>query len=485
MLIVLTVNLYTSRIVLSTLGVEDFGVFNVVAGIVVLFAFLNTTMSGATSRFITVGIGKNDDKLLHQTFQTSMFLHIIIALLIILICETLGIWFLNNKLVIPPDRLITANWVFQLATMTIVFKVLQVPFNASMIANERMGIYAVIEICNVVITLICVLLLKYCTIDKLIAYSSILTIVAFVIFISYAIIGHIKFKECQFKAKPEKNILKNMAIFSGWDLYGNLCVAGRTQGISFTLNIFFGTLINAANGIATQIQSAILQLSNNVIAAFRPQIIILYTKKEISEMQNLIQNSTKISIFLYSLAAIPLIIEMPYILDLWLVNPPEYSVQFSRISTIMGLFQLFISISNIPIHATGKIKLLSFISGTIFILTVPIAYICLNFINDPNFAYVIMLLFTIINMIAVLFILKRRILSFSIKKYILSSIIVGIVIFIVSLFATIYITVRIETDFIRLITTIITSATITTVLSILLVLPKSFVSKIKQKIWKI
>ena len=202
-------------------------------------------------------------------------------------------------------------------------------------------------------------------------------------------------------------------------------------------------------------------------------------------MQNLIQNSTKISIFLYSLAAIPLIIEMPYILDLWLVNPPEYSVQFSRISTIMGLFQLFISISNIPIHATGKIKLLSFISGTIFILTVPIAYICLNFINDPNFAYVIMLLFTIINMIAVLFILKRRILSFSIKKYILSSIIVGIVIFIVSLFATIYITVRIETDFIRLITTIITRATITTVLSILLVLPKSFVSKIKQKIWKI
>lgn len=421
MLILMVVNLYTSRVVLQVLGVEDFGIYNVVGGIVTMCAFLNGTMSGATSRFLTYELGRNDIIRLKETFQVTLLIHLFIALILLLLAETIGLWFVNHKLVIPEERMDAANWVYQAAILTMMIKIIQVPYNASIISNERMQVYAYVEIVNAIVIVGGIYLLQLFAGDKLILYAFMLTFFAVSVLSLYVIYCKNHFPECGIKILYKKSILKPILSFSGWDLYGNLSTAARTQGTGIILNLFFGPILNAANGIASQIQMGVISFSGSVISAFRPQIIKEYAIGNKQVMLDLLNNSTKISVLLFSLIAIPVSIEMPYILKVWLVTPPDYTLNISRIILGGCFFETLISILNIAIHATGRIKMLSFVGGSIHLLTLPLMYVGLLIFGFPEIAYCCYLLFMLILFAVTLLMLKYHISDFVIVNYLKDS----------------------------------------------------------------
>lgn len=387
MLISVIVGLYTSRVVLNTLGVEDYGIYNVVGGIVAMFSFLNTSMSGATSRFLTYEMGKSISNQLNATFNSAMIIHIGIAIIILIIAETIGLWFLQNKLVIPEERMFAAHIVYQFSILSMTINVTQVPYNASIIAHEKMGVYAYVELLNVSLKLGIVFILLIGSFDKLILYAILIFIVTTIIAITYRIYCKKHFKECHINWKLHSNIIKPMISFSCWDLYGNMTVSIRQQGLTMLLNMFYGPILNAANGIAMNVHGIILGFANNVITAFRPQIIKQYAENNIQNMSTLVVNATKFTLCLYLLIAIPLFIEIDYVLKLWLKTVPEHTTFFLRIILICSFFKLGSNIINIPIHATGKIKKLSFISGSFFLLSIPILYILMKLDMGSDLSY--------------------------------------------------------------------------------------------------
>lgn len=450
MIILLLINLYSSRVVLEELGAEDFGIYNIVGGIVTMFTFLNSSMSSATSRFLTFELGKKDYRKLTEIFKASFMLHIFIALLILLISETIGLWFVNHKLVIPEAKMQVAGIVYQLSILTIIIKTIQVPFNASIISHERMNIYAFIEIVNALVILTFLFLLQSWSNHKLIIYASMLTFVAMGVLCMYIFYCKKKFIECKLKLSFNWAIMRPMLFFSGFDLYGNMGVTVRTQGINIILNMFFGTIINAASAIATQIQTAILMLSSNVAMAFRPQIIKTYASNKIDDMEKLINYSSLISVLLFSLFAVPLILELPYVLKLWLVTPPPHTIGITRIAIVACWIGTINSILMAPIHATGKIKTLSFCGGTIYLLTLPMVYVSLRIYTVPETAYVVMLIFMVILLAATCTILKHRIPNFSLSRYCFKTMMPCILSIIVVTLLAIIVRSNIEEGFLRL-----------------------------------
>ena len=286
MIISTLVILYTSRVVLNTLGVDDYGIYNVVGGIVAIFSFLNSSMSGATSRFLTYEMGCNNGKL-SKIFSSALYIHIGIAILILVAAETVGLWFMNNKLVIPDDRMFAAHVVYQCSVISMMVTVTQVPYNASIIAHEKMDVYAYIELLNVFLKLGIVFILMIGRFDKLILYAILVLVVSILIAAIYRIYCTKKFSECHLSGSPDMQIIKPMLSFSGWDLFGNMSVSVRQQGTSIILNMFYGPALNAAIGLANSVQNVILSFANNVIMAFRPQIIKQYAEQNIGRMQSL------------------------------------------------------------------------------------------------------------------------------------------------------------------------------------------------------
>lgn len=297
MLLSMVVSLYTSRVVLNILGVEDYGIYGVVGGIVAMFSFLNSTMSGATSRFLTYEMGRGDFQRLKETFSSTLVIHIGIACAVLVLAETVGLWFLLHKLVIPVERMNAAFWVYQLSILSMMITVTQVPYNACIIAHEKMEIYAYVEILNVILKLIIVYFLLLTDFDRLIFYAILVLFVSIIIAFIYRFYCISHFSECHFCAKMNSEFLKPMLLFSTWDLYGNMTVALRQQGMNFIMNIFWGIIINAAVSLSNMVQGAVCSLSNNVIMAFRPQIIQKYAQNNYLEMQVLLENAIRYSLF--------------------------------------------------------------------------------------------------------------------------------------------------------------------------------------------
>ena len=375
MFLTMIVGLYTSRVVLNVLGVEDYGIYGVVGGIVAMMGFLNASMSGATSRFLTFELGRGDQKRLADTFSSALIVHMIIALIVLVVAETVGLWFLTHKLVIPAGRMPAAHWVFQLSILSTLFGITQVPYNATIIAHEKMDVYAYVEILNVTLKLLVVYLLTIGHFDKLILYAVLLCAVGLTTMLVYRIYCIRHFTESRFHWIWEKSILKPLLSFSVYDLYGNGCVTARQQGKNFLINIFFGVTYNAASSIATTVNGLILGLVWNVIQAFRPVIIKNFASNNLNEMQLNLNNALKYTLLLFGCIFVPLFLELPYLFQLWLVDVPELSVLFCRYSLVAGVIGIVNSIISISIHATGKIKALSFISGTLYLLTVPVVYL--------------------------------------------------------------------------------------------------------------
>ena len=375
MFISMVVSLYTSRVVLATLGVEDYGIYGVVGGIVSMLGFLNASMSGATSRFLTFELGRGDMKRLAQTFSSALIVHIGIALVIFVLAETIGLWFLTHKLVIPEGRMTAAHWVYQMSIFSAMLGITQAPYNATIIAHEKMDIYAYVEILSVTLKLLIVYLLVIGNLDKLILYAALVLAVSVIIMMIYRIYCIRHFQESHFHWTWKPAILKPLLSFSGWNLYGNLGGVFQQQGTSFVINFFFGVIMNAAVSVGLTVANIVNQFASNVMTAFRPQIIKNYSAGDRIAMRSLTILALKVIMFIYSLVAIPVFVEVETILDLWLVEVPKYSTTVCRLFLISIFFETIRYIIIIDIHATGNVKYVSFAAGTVFILVPIVSYL--------------------------------------------------------------------------------------------------------------
>ena len=376
MFLTMIVGLYTSRVVLNVLGENDYGTYSVVGGVVAMMGFLTASMSGATSRFLTFELGRNDKKRLSETFISALIIHIGIALVIFVLGETVGLWFLNYKLVIPEGRMTAANWIYQMSIFGTMLGVTQVPYSAVLIAHERMGIYAYFEIISVSLKLLIVYILQIGNYDKLILYGFLVLAVNVLMITIYRVYCLRHFKESHFHWLWKPSIIKPILSFSGWDLFGNASNIARTQGVNILANMFFGTIANAAMGIAFTVQTVVMQFATNVSQAVRPQVVKTYSVGDTDRMSELIYASAKYLYLLLLLVSVPIFMEAYYVLVLWLKTVPKYTVWFVRILIFFNFFAQMSVVMAMGIHATGKIKRISLINGSIYLLVLPFTYIC-------------------------------------------------------------------------------------------------------------
>lgn len=414
------ISLYTSRVVLDVLGIDDYGVYNLVASVVVSFSFLNNSLSGATSRFITYELGTGDTQKLSRTFTSTVIVHIALALVIILLCETIGVWMLNYKLSIPEDSVTTANWLLQLSILSTAIGITQIPYNALIIAHERMQIFAYLEILNSLLKFGIVLLLIILPGNKLLLYAILSLAVSLLIMSIYRIYCIREFKESKFRFLWDKDILKKLITFSGWDMFGNGCVVASQQGMNFILNIFMGVAINAANGIATIVSGTIKGFAGNIIMTYRPQIVIQYAQNQIKILQELMCDAIKYSLILLAIMAVPLFIELDFILGIWLTDVPAYASDLCRIQLLVLPFNLITMVLGASIHATGNIKRISFFSGFLIILGLPVTYFLLKLGVPLTMAYSTIVFAMIANMISNIIIIKIQINRLEIRPIIIA-----------------------------------------------------------------
>ncbi len=374
MLFSMVVSLFSSRIVLNALGVNDYGIYGLVGGIVMMFSFLNASMSSATSRYITVSMVNGDENLSSSTFRSAMIIHIAIAFIVLILAETVGLWFVNNKLVIATSRLYAANWVYQFSVIASILGITQVPYSAVLISQERFDLYAKLEILSSMLKLVAALLLLVSIFDNLIFYSFLILLFSAVTLIIARLICLHLYPISRFKWRWNKEVGKGLLNFSGWNLYSQFCFVFRQQGTNILLNIFGGTAVNAAASLAATIQSLIESASGNLITASRPQIISQHAVGHYKDMISLMKNMTILASVLYCMIAIPFIAELDYILHLWLKVVPEYTVPFCCCIVILNFISLNSNIIYLGIQADGRVKNYSFLAGTSSLIVVPIIW---------------------------------------------------------------------------------------------------------------
>lgn len=401
------ISLYISRVVLDVLGAVDYGLYNVIGGVVIMFGFLNNAMAASTQRFLTFEIGRGNRLKLKQIFSTSINLHVLISIIILLLSETIGLWFLNAKLNIPSDRVIAANWVYQFSLLSALIQILSVPYHALIIAHEKMNVFAGISILEVLLKLFAVFLLKLYGDDKLILYAILIFAVSFLIRIIYSIYCSKKFKESRFMWFWDKNLFREMTSFAGWNLFGVFAGIGYNQGVNILLNIFFNPIVNAARAISFQVTGAINQLVTNFQLAVNPPIIKSYAEKRDRNTNNIIFASSKFSYFLLLLFVVPLVIEMEFVLSIWLKEVPEYTVLFTRLILIDALIMSLSGPLQTLAQATGRIRNYQLIVSSILLLNLPISYILLYLNFQPESTFIVSIVLSIVALISRLMVLKR------------------------------------------------------------------------------
>lgn len=403
MLFMMAISLYTSRIVLAVLGVDDFGIYNVVGGIVTLLSFLNTSMASATQRFMNIQIGKNDKKGLHLIFSTAQVIHILISVIILLLGETIGLWFLNNCMNISPNRIEAANWVFQFTILSFILTVISVPYNAAIISHEKMSAFAYISIVEAVLKLLMIFLLDILPTDKLIIYAAMMGGISIIIRFIYGAYCSKHFEECKsFCLKYDRNILKQMLGFSGWTIFGALGSLSHTQGIAIIINMFFGVAVNAAQGLSNQITNVVNNFVTNFMTALNPQIVKSYASGDLQTMQTLLKRGSRMGISLVAFFAIPIIIETPKLFSIWLTEVPEYTVIFVRIVLLTNLCNAYASPLATAKGATGDIKKYQIILTTIGWCHLPFAWIAFKYGGAPYYAmYIYFILVNIMQAIRI------------------------------------------------------------------------------------
>lgn len=383
MLFMMAIGLYTGRVVLNTLGVTDYGIYNVVGGVIAMLGFLTGSMSAASSRFITYDLGKGDMAVMKKTFGNILSIHFILAGIILFFGETIGLWFVLNKLQIPADRMTAALWVYQFSVFTSILSVISVPYNAAIIAHERMKAFAYIGIIDAVLKLLIVYMLLVIPFDKLKVYALLFFCIQVFDRVVYGVYCTRHFMETKAKPTSDGKLFKEIFSFAAWTMNGNLAVIGYTQGINILLNMFFGPAVNAARGVAVQVQGVVQNFCNNFQMALNPQLTKSYAQNDLQHMYQLLKVSSKFSFFMLFFISLPLMFEAPLVLKWWLGMVPEHTVNFLRL--ILCSSMLF-TLSNplvVSIHATGRIKRFQAIEGTMLLCIVPIAYLLLKLFGIP------------------------------------------------------------------------------------------------------
>lgn len=415
MIVVLLIGLYSSRVILNSLGVVDYGIYNVVGTVVVLFSYLDSALSLATIRFYSYELPYGVERVI-IVYNTSIVIQFLFALLIFVIAETLGLWLVNNKLVIPPDRLSAANWVYQFSLLTTFISIISVPFNSAITSHERMTVYAVISTLEAILKLFVALAIVYSPFDYLVFYGLGLFLISVVLFIIKYIYCKKEFNEIRLERRFSKPLFKKMFAFVGWNFFGATAGVSVGQGLNFIINIFFGPAINAARGIAFQVQGAINQFITNINTAVNPQIVKRYSVGEVESMFRLVFFSSKISFLLLTFVSLPIIIDAPYILELWLKDVPDQTVLFTRLVLIYMLTLSLTYSVNMSAQASGNIKKVQLAEGSIIIMNIPIVYVLFKFGQPAYVSFISMIVLSIISFISKLVILSSTI-NFPVKKY--------------------------------------------------------------------
>ena len=388
MLLIMIVSLYTTRVVLNVLGANDYGIYNLVGGVVGLMGMVTSLLSQGTSRFITIALGKNDKEELRNTFSASMSIHFALAIFILLIGEIIGPWVING-LNIEPNRMEAAHFVFQLSLLSSIIGVIQIPYHAVIVAHERMSVYAFISIIDVVAKLLIVYLLLVIDVDKLKLFSVLYFIVGGLTALFYYLYCKRNFKEsCSYVFRIDWDLYKAIFKYTGWNAIGACAFTMNGQGITILLSTF-GTSVNAARGIACSVSGFVSNFVGNFLVASRPQIVKLCATQKYHEMNNLIIKTSKFSSYLIGFLGIPLFLEMDYVLGLWLGNVPDYTVTFARLTILQGFVQAVDFPIGTGIHAVGKMKLPNITSAFIYMMILPISYLVIEMGASPDFIYII------------------------------------------------------------------------------------------------
>ena len=418
MFITLLVGLYTSRVVLNVLGVTDYGIYNVLGGIVATFATLNSAMSSTSSRYITYYLGRGDSGKLKQIFSTVTYVHVVIAIIVVLSCETIGMWFFYNHMTIPSERIDVAFWLLQFSFAASFLSMINIPYTGLIIAHENMNIYAYISIFDVIMKLLIVFLIQVTPVDRLLSYGFLILLVQIIDFLVYRFYCVKKYVESHLILYFDRPLFKELASYFGWSIFGNLAVIFNTQGVNLLLNVFFGPAVNAARGVAVQVQNIINQFVSNFQVALNPQIVKSYANQEMERMHQLMFASAKYGFLLLFLLSLPVMIEAHYILNLWLGVVPEHTINFLRIILMSCMVNSLANSSTVAAGATGRIKTYSLVVGGSVLLPLPIAYVLLRFVSVPEIVFSVVLFFEVVALFLRLLFMKKMV-KMSIRKYLI------------------------------------------------------------------
>lgn len=466
--LIMIVSLYTSRVILQALGVEDYGIYTAIGGIIAFLSMVTGPIDAAISRFLTFELGRGDKDRLRRYFSMGLTTMIIFAVLSVAILETVGIWFLNNKMVIDGSRVEAANWVLHLSIAAFVVNLISAPYRAAIIAHEKMALFAYMGILDAVLKLAVAFILLASPIDKLILYAVLLLAVSVLVRFIYTIICNRKFEECRtVKIGLDRELFKGLFSFAGWNVFGAMASFCRGQGVNILFNLFGGPVINAAYGIANQVNSAVTSFVNNFTTALNPSIIKSYAASEKQYMMSLIYQGARFSYFLVLLLAMPLILEAEYVTQLWLGQTPDYSVNFIQLMLIYSLIESLSKTIMAGVHASGKIRTYQIVIGLFQVIILPVAYILLRMGYSPIAVLVAMVVVDIIAVYARM-LMAKHIFDLSIRAYLCEVIFKTMVVTIVGLIGPLMLRIYLEQTLVRFFI-VVTSSILTTSLSVLYV----------------
>lgn len=450
MVIVLALSLYTTRVLLQVLGVEDYGVYNVVCGFVSMFTFLNTSMSNGIQRFFNYEYGKNDEIGANRVYCTAVQIQFLLAIIVIVLTESIGLWYLHSKMVIPDNRLVAADWIFQFSIVSFLFVIMQAPYTAAVLAHERMGFFSIVSTLDAVLKLVIVLILPHLNIDQLIMYGLLMAGINLVNFSLYYCYCNHLFPEIRLHRIFDRQRFRSMLSFSGWNLFGSFSGIMKEQGINLVMNFYFGPIVNAARGVAAQINSGMQGFVVNITMPVRPQVVQSYARGDLSRSMNLTYSISKISCCFLLMMAIPVSLEIDYILLLWLGNSiPEHTGTFAIIILFTSLVNNLNGATSGIVHATGIMKDYQLWGSLISMSSVPISYLLLRFYHIPELALICVLVCSALGHIVCLFVV-RRLVGMPLRSYFRKVIWPIIIVFVTSLFFTLPFHLIIKQEVIRL-----------------------------------
>ena len=401
------VTIYTSRVILNALGVEDYGIHNVAGGLISMFTFVNSAMNSTCQRFLNYAMGKGDQEHVRKVFSTAIQLQVFLSLIVILLAETVGLWYLKEKMVIPYERRDAAMWVYQFGIATSLVGFIFVPYNSVIIAREKMSVYAYLSIVTVTLRLAMAYLVKFSPWDKLKLYSVLLFVLALSIKLVYRWYCKRHYEEARYKNEIDKKLIGEMTGFAGWSFFGLFANVSCSQGVNLVLNLFFGPVVNAARGVANQVQIAVKEFMGSFQFAINPQITKSYANAEIDRMHGLMFRSAKFSFFLLWIITLPILLETSYLLTIWLKTVPDHAVIFTQLMLAVSLLYALSNPCLIAAQATGKVKRYQLVSSMILILLLPVSYVLLKMGLPAYSVFIAQFVFELLTIIAQLLMLRK------------------------------------------------------------------------------